>query len=110
VYKLADAELIGQVVDGQRGIRGVQVELYDHTTQKMRPPEKTNGHGIYAFKHVRPGKVDLMFPNPTKDASGKTWELQAGQTGEQSFVLKASEIRQALPVAYRPEQHIIESE
>lgn len=110
VYRVALAEVLGQVTDGQRGIKGVEVELYDHATQKMRPGEKTNGNGIYAFKGVRPGAVDLVFPNPAKDSGGGTWELQEGQTGKQSFVLKSGEIRQVLTVAYQLEQHIIEKQ
>ena len=108
VYRLAVAEVLGQVTDGQREIRGVPIELYDHATRRMRPPVKTNGNGFYAFKYLRPGAVDVVFPNPTKDASGNTWELPEGQSGKQSFVLNAGEIRQAATVAYGPEQHIIE--
>ena len=105
-YKLALATVTGRVTDGNVAIPGVTVELFYPKTGQSSP-QTSDAMGYFQFSNVSPGPIELRFPGVGSDKTGKTWELQAGQSGTQSLTAVRGQVQQAGVVVYQPELHAI---
>jgi hypothetical protein len=112
VYQLAQATVTGLVTNGTLGIQGISVELfYPKAGQSYASPSTTDQMGYFLFSNVTAGPVELRFPGATQGTvqggTQQTWELQAGQSGTQSFTVVGGQVHQAQVVVYQPEPHAI---
>jgi hypothetical protein len=103
-YQLALAQVIGEVDDGRKGLEGVPVELINLKTG-TKAAKKTDSLGFYRFTNIRPGGVELRFPDPFEDKVKKrVWQLEQPEAERQSFDLAPLQVQQANPTSYRPEE------
>lgn len=105
-YKLAGAIVTGQLSRGEKGLVGVDVELFYPDTGKTET-ETTDHLGYYSFPNVAAGPIQIRFPNPATDTKGVTWELRPGQPSVQAIVIQADKPLQIAPVYYQREEHAI---
>ncbi len=105
-YSVARAEVVVQVDDGKRGLRGVPVTLI-HIRTKQRITKHTDDAGYHRFKDILPGAIELAFQSPYIDDAGTVWELGPGSQSSQMLAVQAGEVKMAERVSYQREQHLI---
>ena len=105
VYRSGVGQLCGVVTDGTRGLHGVDIELLDAAGKCVLDTTTTDDNGLWTFPHLAPGRYQVRYADRIP---GKSLELSEQQPQTQTFDLKSGDVKQAAPVSYQPEPHIIE--